>query len=62
MLDGWLLVLAVIVADCHSEEKPVHSPGALSAQHLQALEELTKVFVHAFASYPSGGEKSLGAG
>jgi len=50
MLDGGLLVLAVIVADCHSEEKAVHPTAALSAQYLQSLEELTEVFIHAGVS------------
>ena len=43
-------MLAVIVANCHSEEKAVHPTTALSAQHLQSLEELTEVFVHAVAN------------
>ncbi len=61
-MDGGFLVLAVIVADCHGEEKAVHAAATLSAQHLQALEEFPEVFVHALAGIHRMQEKVLEAG
>jgi len=45
-----LLILTVIIAGGHGQEKPVHAARALTTQDLETGEELTEVFVHSDSS------------
>src|SRR5262245_66180068 len=42
-----LLILAIIIARSHGHQQPLHAAGSFTTEHLQTLEEIAEILVHA---------------